>query len=908
MGVIIVGDGPSGLYAAIQLKKAGVKDVKIIGPREGKYVRPGHINQSVFYRAEKGIGKRLRSSTETAHIKDIERALYKEVNWMGIPIIKGSFVQYSDKEKGIVVSVDGLLHVEICDFVLDCTGPRRVLVHALNKRAEERKTEKPFEISPVSKDVLVKNHMLAYVKMSAKDVRAADNGPRTNEYGLHGKSPLEYANAMERLRQFGWREMAFPRCYNMTFGKDKVCFYVEAPDNLPDSQKEAWFQAVLESTTGDSTISYKLLPAPKKYESKPRLTTFTVDPKQINRFSYQEKGLPCTITQGDAQIEPNYYLAHGIVESFERIDAMVKGLIVIGGVIHYFDGYDYEQEVKEALVRHQTNIIKHYKERKEFFEKWLYDAKKYYEEANKAEPKPLFQERLIEIQARIAYYDAIKTFETKTVLFKGVSQIPVSHFNPVELLSELTQAKEGLIKAITELSHELFEHEVNDAKEKLEQLAFLFKDVGNQLYKTGKFDLALQSYEQSLELYQNQASKVNEEEIFTLYSNIILTYRKLNQLPELIMTATKALQVPDKVPETIRKKILYNVITQVAANIQDGDSKPVPELVKMHQLNQLCDQNKVFISAQIPEVKEELILIQRFINKSARFQELGKKQFAEQKFSEALESFKTALTLTQQQAPRDHDIEALLQSNIVLVHRKLSQPKEAFSAAIEVFETSPTLSSEIKKKILFNCLKAISEAIISKNKDIDKCFIRKVAAFYVEKKEFREQCSSEAADALDIVTSVLGSVEDLREFARLYYSQAKPELSLATYEDGLLVQRFSKIRNVDAEASLAANIILLHRNLNSISQAIPLAENFLNSKEQFAVETKKKIIFNLLKGLVEKNSSSSDKILIEKAHEIYLQHQEFIGKELAGSLKTEIQLLNSLDLKTVSLGVARMDC
>lgn len=102
--VIIIGAGPSGLYTAIQLKKAGVEDVIVYDPRAGEYVRPGHINSTVLERAERGVGVKFNFPTDkTAHIKDVERLLWKHALSLGIPVEQKTFVGFNLDPKGVIV-------------------------------------------------------------------------------------------------------------------------------------------------------------------------------------------------------------------------------------------------------------------------------------------------------------------------------------------------------------------------------------------------------------------------------------------------------------------------------------------------------------------------------------------------------------------------------------------------------------------------------------------------------------------------------------------------------------------------------------------------------------------------------------------------------------------------------------
>ena len=61
---------------------------------------------------------------------------------------------------------------------------------------------------------------------------------------------------MEKLRRFGWREMALPRCYGADFSseKEKVCLYFECPDKLPKELQSEWAQTVIDVVTNSDTI------------------------------------------------------------------------------------------------------------------------------------------------------------------------------------------------------------------------------------------------------------------------------------------------------------------------------------------------------------------------------------------------------------------------------------------------------------------------------------------------------------------------------------------------------------------------------------------------------------------------------------------------------------------------------
>ena len=93
----VIGAGTTGLYTAIKLDQAGVKNIVVYDPRAGNYNRPGHLHDDVFIEAQNGLGITFWSFDKIGHIKDLERALYKEAQKLNITIEEKSFFSGSHR-------------------------------------------------------------------------------------------------------------------------------------------------------------------------------------------------------------------------------------------------------------------------------------------------------------------------------------------------------------------------------------------------------------------------------------------------------------------------------------------------------------------------------------------------------------------------------------------------------------------------------------------------------------------------------------------------------------------------------------------------------------------------------------------------------------------------------------------
>ena len=166
--VVIIGAGPSGLYLAIQLYHQGVTSILVCDPRAGAYVRPGHINAQVLRNAKHILPPLSPLSSKNIHIKDIERIFYRTAVVLGIRIENKHYLGFTqDKvEPGVLLEYDGISEHMPCRYVFDCTGTKRVLIHAVNSLYPKAP---PFEVSPITSLVMVKHCVLAYVSVSPED-------------------------------------------------------------------------------------------------------------------------------------------------------------------------------------------------------------------------------------------------------------------------------------------------------------------------------------------------------------------------------------------------------------------------------------------------------------------------------------------------------------------------------------------------------------------------------------------------------------------------------------------------------------------------------------------------------------------------------------------------------------------
>ncbi|KTD65371.1 FAD-dependent oxidoreductase [Legionella spiritensis] len=565
---VIIGAGPAGLYLAIKLRKKGIKDIVIYDPRQGIYTRPGHLNESAFRRAEKRINKSFWSK-DIGHIKDFERQLYEEVKRLNIKIESKQFVDLVDDKKSpgvIVEDIEGISEIVEADYVFDCTGSSRVVLNAVNNMS----TTPPFTLKSIG-DVPETHHFLAYVYMDKNDLMLINSISQDREKFLQSQSPKKYAKLMVGFHELGWKEMYFPRCYGVPFGKGKVCLYMQAPEKLESGQYDDWVQIVLDSR--EAGLQYKHLPPSKKYEKKPRFLPFISHNKMLTNVSYYREGLPKVIAIGDAQIDPDYYLAHGIYNGMDRIDALLESMDIFDGHIWTYCEEDYNYSLNELLREHQQDVIEEGEQQKKQAIDALMLAKGKLQDAiplYEGSMRNTLELMLARVKVRILFVEIHELFDDIHYHPSGNLKTDCKH--PESLHTNLTKIDQGICAVIKALPPEYaLEHSI--AKTMFLQLGGSWKALGNAFYKQKQWELAIEAYRHSLAVYQSgEMTSLSQSSEVPLWSNLSIVYYNNKDFMGAIEAGKNAVNrvlslanTPEAVPPNLHEKIVFNLNKAICA-------------------------------------------------------------------------------------------------------------------------------------------------------------------------------------------------------------------------------------------------------------------------------------------------------------------------------------------------------
>ncbi len=457
--IVVIGAGPAGLYFVNKLLKAGVStdDIAMYDPREGTYTRPGQLSMVVFSKIEQGLGEVLWSGHD-AHIKDVERKLYEKAKMAGVKIEKKRFVrlQQDVAQPGIIVA-DGEDKEEfiVADYVFDCSGQARVVIQAVNRLCPDS----PLIMEKII-DVPVATHFLAHVRMDAAQTLTLLETPMSPGKLPVIKSSLLFSRSLVKLRDLGWKHFKFPHCYaapSPKEGSDKTCLYLQAPDNLSKENYDAWVQTVLECYI-DGSVHYEKIAPSRKYTHKPRFVAFKMHAQALADVGYQGKNLPSVVALGDAQIDFNYVLGHGLDDGLSGIDLLFEQMVITSNGISV-DLNDYKTALASLHREHKEAIINAATAEKEALFKAKEMAKVALAQAsqlsNDADEKTRFTAILSDIESSGCYPSDVHHLDGETLMLLDELQEKSEHLLGQQLLQKkpLTSLKHGFFRELTHLNH-----------------------------------------------------------------------------------------------------------------------------------------------------------------------------------------------------------------------------------------------------------------------------------------------------------------------------------------------------------------------------------------------------------------------------------------------------------------------
>lgn len=540
--VCIVGAGPIGLYAAIQLReKAGVVDVTLIDPRAGVYTRPGMLDHKVFQVVSQRLKTQLTSHPGLFHIKELERQLYQKVTELNLNIIKEHFLSLSAEGCVITQGSVGQRQVLSCDLVLDCTGSSRAVIHSANKITES----KIFTVARMAENP-IKTHFCAYVKLQPDDFNVL------NVAALEQRG-ISYIKTMQLLHDLGWEYSHSPEAHFFDFSKNKLCLYCEIPPGLSTVQQEAWVAAILRLKTSRDAITFVKIENSKKYGKKPRFLAFDVDPHGVMEtvFLGNDKLPFMIIPAGDAQIEPDYRLGFGILSGMDRMDAFIESLLVHQGAIVSINFPQYNEKIASLMAHQKIRMATFYQNNKkrQSNEVLLESYKMAINIAGEKEEQEKIKRDFEGMQMRLAkklYEKGVKEYQGTIVDAKASNQAE-SDGSQIDLLF----AAKELFSRVLKILPEAIAADDPPVADWLWFISRKLQEEGRRFFMRGSYKESERCYREALDIYLTSFPGCYLEEVAWLYSSLVLLASNKENSDQACQLADKALTV---IPGKMAKK------------------------------------------------------------------------------------------------------------------------------------------------------------------------------------------------------------------------------------------------------------------------------------------------------------------------------------------------------------------
>lgn len=351
--IVIAGDGPMALIAAIKLKQAGVNDVTLAGMRLGEFTRSGDYRESIYYTVCDAVFPLAIENTHDRHIKDLERQLFAHAQALGVSLLKMNFIGFSRQRKIVLGDSDTREEIH-ADIVFDITGTRRAVIKAHNQC---HPSGPRFEINPVATDI---HTDFAFVRayMHEDDIQ-----PVTRPYDFE-PTPETYVLAMDVLQKMGWDSYAIPLMYGNTFPRPgtpirKTNLYFQIPSGLPDEQLLPFLEVLLKlyGYAPRENRNLTLHKPSRKYPHKQIMSRFHIAPHQTSPGCFPgDEDTPAVFHAGDATADLPFIIGRSLQKGIARFLDMLSTFSISDGEIRSIDLIKFKEFYQEGLSQHESNI------------------------------------------------------------------------------------------------------------------------------------------------------------------------------------------------------------------------------------------------------------------------------------------------------------------------------------------------------------------------------------------------------------------------------------------------------------------------------------------------------------------------------------------------------------------------